>query len=202
MITLQLDIAQTVGIAAVLLVVGDFIKKHVSVLERYFIPGPIIGGVLFSLIALVGHETNSFTFVFYDNMRAFLLLVFFTTIGFSASFELLKKGGIGVALFLAAAVGLVVIQNTLGAALASVLGGQSADWLGGRLDCADRRAWHLSGVWPAARTSRRGRRVAGGDCGGHVWLGGGLLDWRPGRHAVDAAQRPQRPGAAGAGAVQ
>ena len=71
MITLQLDIAQTVGIAAVLLVVGDFIKKHVSVLERYFIPGPIIGGVLFSLIALVGHETNSFTFVFYDNMRAF-----------------------------------------------------------------------------------------------------------------------------------
>ena len=122
MITLQLDIAQTVGIAAVLLVVGDFIKKHVSVLERYFIPGPIIGGVLFSLIALVGHETGSFTFQFYDNMRAFLLLVFFTTIGFSASFELLKKGGIGVVLFLAAAVGLVIIQNTLGAALATVLG--------------------------------------------------------------------------------
>lgn len=122
MITLQLDIAQTVGIAAVLLVVGDFIKKHVPVLKRYFIPGPIIGGVLFSLIALVGHETGSFTFQFYDNMRAFLLLVFFTTIGFSASFELLKKGGIGVALFLAAAVGLVIIQNTLGAALATVLG--------------------------------------------------------------------------------
>lgn len=122
MIQIQLDIAQTVGIAAVLLVVGDLVKKHVSVLERYFIPGPIIGGVLFSLLALVGHETGTFTFSFYDNMRAFLLLVFFTTIGFSASFELLKKGGIGVALFLAAAVGLVLIQNTLGAALASALG--------------------------------------------------------------------------------
>ena len=122
MITLQLDIAQTVGIAAVLLVVGDLVKKHVSILERYFIPGPIIGGVLFSLVALVGHETGTFSFQFYDNMRAFLLLVFFTTIGFSASFELLKKGGVGVALFLAAAVGLVLIQNTLGAALATVLG--------------------------------------------------------------------------------
>ncbi|MEO7401161.1 MAG: sodium/glutamate symporter [Polaromonas sp.] len=122
MITLQLDIAQTVGIAAVLLVVGEFIKKHVSLLSRYFIPGPIIGGVLFSLVALVGHETGSFTFQFYDNMRAFLLLVFFTTIGFSASFELLKKGGVGVALFLAAAVGLVLIQNTLGAAMAAGLG--------------------------------------------------------------------------------
>lgn len=122
MITLQLDIAQTVGIAAVLLVVGEAIKKHVPLLARYFIPGPIIGGVLFSLVALVGHETGSFTFQFYDNMRAFLLLVFFTTIGFSASFELLKKGGIGVALFLAAAVGLVLVQNVLGAALASALG--------------------------------------------------------------------------------
>ena len=122
MITIQLDIAQTVGIAAVLLVVGEFIKKHVSLLSRYFIPGPIIGGILFSLISLVGHQTDLFTFQFYDNMRAFLLLVFFTTIGFSASFELLKKGGVGVALFLAAAVGLVLIQNTLGAALAVALG--------------------------------------------------------------------------------
>ena len=97
----------------VLLVVGEFIKKRVGVLSRYFIPGPIIGGLVFSLIALVGHQADWFTFQFYDTMRAFLLLVFFTTIGFSASFELLKKGGVGVALFLAAAVGLVVLQNYL-----------------------------------------------------------------------------------------
>jgi ESS family glutamate:Na+ symporter len=122
MTTIELDIAQTIGIAAVLLVVGDFIKNRVGVLSRYFIPGPIIGGLVFSLIALVGHQTGLFTFQFYDNMRAFLLLVFFTTIGFSASFELLKKGGVGVALFLAAAVGLVVLQNLLGAGLAAALG--------------------------------------------------------------------------------
>ena len=122
MTTIELDIAQTIGIAAVLLVVGDFIKNRVGLLSRYFIPGPIIGGLVFSLIALVGHQTGLFTFQFYDNMRAFLLLVFFTTIGFSASFELLKKGGVGVALFLAAAVGLVVLQNLLGAGLAAALG--------------------------------------------------------------------------------
>ncbi len=122
MVTIELDIAQTIGIAAVLLVVGEFIKKRVGVLSRYFIPGPIIGGLVFSLITLVGYQANWFTFQFYDTMRAFLLLVFFTTIGFSASFELLKKGGLGVALFLAAAVGLVVLQNVLGAGLAAVLG--------------------------------------------------------------------------------
>lgn len=122
MTTIELDIAQTIGVAAVLLVAGEFIKNRVSLLSRYFIPGPIIGGLLFSLIALAGHATGLFAFQFYDNMRAFLLLVFFTTIGFSASFELLKKGGVGVALFLAAAIGLVVLQNLLGAGLAAVLG--------------------------------------------------------------------------------
>jgi ESS family glutamate:Na+ symporter len=122
MTVIELDIAQTTGVAAVLLVVGEFIKNRVGVLSRYFIPAPIIGGLVFSLVALAGHQTGLFTFQFYDNMRAFLLLVFFTTIGFSASFELLKKGGVGVALFLAAAVGLVVLQNLLGAGLAALLG--------------------------------------------------------------------------------
>ncbi len=122
MVTLQLDIAQTVGLAAVLLVLGEFIKKRVSILERYFIPGPIIGGVLFSVLTLVGFQTGSFEFIFNDNIRAFLLLVFFTTIGFSASFELLKKGGVGVALFLGAAVVLVLIQNTVGVAMATSMG--------------------------------------------------------------------------------
>ncbi|MBP6019809.1 MAG: sodium/glutamate symporter [Burkholderiaceae bacterium] len=119
---IELDIAQTVGVAAVFLVVGEFVRNRVGILSRYFIPGPIIGGLLFSLIALVGHQTGSFSFEFYDTMRSFLLLVFFTTIGFSASFELLKKGGVGVALFLSAAVVLVILQNVLGASIASVMG--------------------------------------------------------------------------------
>ncbi len=122
MVTLQLDIPQTVGLAAILLVLGEFIKKHVPLLERYFIPGPIIGGVLFSVLTLVGYQSGSFEFIFNDNIRAFLLLVFFTTIGFSASFELLKKGGLGVALFLGAAVVLVLIQNTVGVAMATSMG--------------------------------------------------------------------------------
>lgn len=122
MITIHLDIAHTVGIAAVLLVVGELARKHVSLLGRYFIPAPIIGGLLFSVFTLIGHISGSFTFEFYDGLRAFLLLVFFTSIGFSASFTLLKAGGVGVALFLVAALGLVLLQNLLGLALASVLG--------------------------------------------------------------------------------
>lgn len=122
MTVFKLDIAQTVAVAAALLALGEYIKNRVPLFSRYFIPAPIIGGLIFSIVALVGHQTDSFGFQFYDNMRSFLLLVFFTTIGFSASFELLKKGGVGVALFLLCAIILVCIQNGVGVALAQALG--------------------------------------------------------------------------------
>ncbi len=122
MITISLDIAQTVGVAAVLLVVGEFIRNRVALLSRYFIPGPVIGGVLFSLAALAGYQGGYFSIQFDASIRAFLLLVFFTTIGFSASFEMLKKGGVGVAIFLAAAVALVLLQNVVGVGVAALLG--------------------------------------------------------------------------------
>ncbi|MDM0043471.1 sodium/glutamate symporter [Variovorax dokdonensis] len=118
----KLDIAQTLAIAAVLLLLGEFIKKRVAVLERFFIPGPVIGGLVFSLVALAGHQSGSFEFTFNADIRNLLMMVFFTTIGFSASFELLKKGGIGVVLFLVCATLLVVLQNGMGVALASALG--------------------------------------------------------------------------------
>ena len=122
MYTIKLDITLTVAVAAVLLALGEYIKNRVPVFSRYFIPSPIIGGLIFSVIALVGHETGAFSIEFYDTIRNFLLLVFFTTIGFSASFELLKKGGVGVALFLLCAVMLVCVQNGVGVVLAQALG--------------------------------------------------------------------------------
>jgi ESS family glutamate:Na+ symporter len=122
MTVFKLDIAQTVAVAAALLALGEYIKNRVPLFSRYFIPSPIIGGLIFSIVALIGHQSGLFGFQFYENMRSFLLLVFFTTIGFSASFELLKKGGVGVALFLLCAVILVGIQNSVGVALAQALG--------------------------------------------------------------------------------
>lgn len=122
MITIPMNIALTLATAAVALAVGEFTRNHVKLLSRYFIPSPVIGGVLFSILALIGHQAGWFSFQFDGSMRDYLLLVFFTTIGFMASFELLKKGGLAVALFLVCAILLVVLQNGVGAALATALG--------------------------------------------------------------------------------
>jgi len=118
----QLNMAETVGFAIVLLLLGRWIKKKVNFFERFFIPAPVIGGTLFSIILLIGHQTESFTFTFNNDIKNLLMIAFFTTVGFSASLKILAKGGVGVALFLLAATILVVLQDIVGPVLAKALG--------------------------------------------------------------------------------
>ena len=118
----QLNMAETVGFAIILLLLGRWIKRRVNFFEKFFIPAPVIGGTLFSIILLIGHQTETFTFSFNDDNKNLLMIALFTTVGFSASLKILKKGGVGVALFLLAAVILVVMQDIVGPVLAKALG--------------------------------------------------------------------------------
>lgn len=118
----SMNMMQTVAFAILLLVIGRFIKSKVNFLQKYFIPAAVIGGGLFSIILLIGHNTGTFTVSFNGEIKDFLMVAFFTGVGFSASFRELKKGGIGVVLFLIAAVILVIIQNVLGIGMAKALG--------------------------------------------------------------------------------
>ena len=118
----QLNMAETVGFAIILLLLGRWIKKKVNFFEKFFIPAPVIGGTLFSIILLVGHQTETFTFTFNDDIKNLLMIAFFTTVGFSASLKILKKGGVGVALFLLAAFIFVLMQDIVGPFLAKAIG--------------------------------------------------------------------------------
>ena len=110
----QLNMAETVGFAIILLLLGRWIKKKVNFFEKFFIPAPVIGGTLFSIILLIGHQTESFTFTSNNDIKNLLMIAFFTTVGFSASLKILSKGGVGVALFLLAATILVILQDIVG----------------------------------------------------------------------------------------
>ena len=122
MLELNFDMAQTIAFAIVLLLIGKKIKEHVTFLQKFFIPAPVVGGTLFSIILLIGHQTETFTINFNSDIRVLLMTAFFTTIGFSASLSLLKKGGIGVLIFLIVATILVTLQDVLGVTLAKVFG--------------------------------------------------------------------------------
>ena len=122
MATFTFDMYLTLGLAIVLYLLGSGIKAKVGIFQKYYIPAPVIGGTLFSIVMLIGHNMGLFTFTFDGNLKNFFMVVFFTTVGFLASVSALKKGGVGVILFLIAAVILVIIQDGVGVALAKVFG--------------------------------------------------------------------------------
>lgn len=119
---ISFNMAQTLAIAAILLYVGNVIKKHSSILQRFFIPAPVVSGLICSLLVFMGRQSGLFEIQFDLTLQNFLMIAFFTTVGFMASLKLLAQGGIGVAVFLAAATGLVIFQDIIGVTLAKVLG--------------------------------------------------------------------------------
>ena len=113
MFNIKMDMIQTVGLAVIILILGRFLRKKVKFFETYCIPSPVVGGFLFAIINLILRETNLVIFEFDNTLQSFFMTLFFTSIGFNASWRLLKVGGRKVVMFLIMAVTLVVLQNVV-----------------------------------------------------------------------------------------
>lgn len=114
MLNIELNMFYTIAIAVLVLMLGSFIKKRVYVLEKFCIPVPVVGGIVFTLLTLFGHITNTFQIQLDFTLSDFFMLVFYTSIGFTASIPLLKKAGKGAIIFLILSSILVVLQNAWG----------------------------------------------------------------------------------------
>lgn len=115
---IELNLFQTLALAVVLLIVGKTLKQKLTALEKFCIPAPVIGGVLFAILTLIGHTSGAFTLNMDFSLKTVFMVAFFTTVGFTASFKLLKKGGVQVGIFLVLALALVILQNVVGVSLA------------------------------------------------------------------------------------
>lgn len=119
--TLTLDVLQTVSLGVVVFIVGRYIKSKIHFLQKYFIPAPVIGGLLFSLIVFALVQTNTLTIEFDPVLQNFFMNIFFTVTGFTISLSVIKKSGKLGTILAIIAVLLLVIQNALGAGLANLL---------------------------------------------------------------------------------
>lgn len=119
---LKLDMIQTVGLAVVVYYLGVFIRSKVKVLEKFCIPAPVVGGLLFAIVNLILRENGILKLTLDTTLQKPFMLVFFTTIGLTASLKLLKKGGLAVLVFFLCTVVLVLLQDTLGVLVAKAVG--------------------------------------------------------------------------------
>ncbi len=117
---INLDMTETTCIGVLVLLLGQWVVKRVHFLERYCIPAPAVGGLLFSVINLIGVQTGAFAFVFDQTLKDFFMIAFFSTIGFSASIKIIKKGGIAIVLLFCVSSVMLIIQNLWGVSIARV----------------------------------------------------------------------------------
>ncbi len=119
---IQLDMYQTLAAAVVVLMLGTFLKKRIHFLEKFCIPSPVIGGILFAILTCICFETGIAEFSFNDTLKEVCMVFFFTSVGFQANLKVLKKGGKSLAVFLGLVIILILAQNLLAVGLSKLLG--------------------------------------------------------------------------------
>ncbi len=118
---IQLDMYQTLAVAVLVLMLGSFLRRRIRFLEKFCIPAPVIGGLLFAIMTCIGHVSGLTDFSFDDTLREVCMVLFFTSVGFQANLKVLKSGGKSMVVFLALVIALIILQNLVAVGLSEVL---------------------------------------------------------------------------------
>lgn len=113
---------QTIAVAVVVLILGAFLKRKISFLEKFCIPAPVIGGLIFAIFTLICYSTGILEIDFDDTLKEVCMVFFFTSVGFQANLKVLKSGGKPLLIFLVLVIILIITQNFTAIGLANLLG--------------------------------------------------------------------------------
>lgn len=113
---------ETLAFACIVLLLGFFIVKNVRFLREYNIPEPVVGGFCIAVILYVLYLTMGLSFQFEGALQTVMMLFFFTSIGLSADFARLKKGGKPLLIFVIITGLFIAVQNLFGISVAKLLG--------------------------------------------------------------------------------
>lgn len=120
--TLSLDMIQTAGMGALALIVGMFLTRKVSFLQKYCIPSPVSGGIIFSLLTLALYAWFDIEVSFDGTLKDIFMLAFFTSVGFQCDLRVIKKGGKPLIVMLVLLVILITAQNLTAVGFTRLLG--------------------------------------------------------------------------------
>ena len=122
MLTIELNMYHAVALGAFLFWLGSVITDKVSLLSRYCIPAPLVGGLCFSILNCILYSMGIASITFDATLQAVFMIMFFTTVGFTVSIPALLKGGKAVILCLAISIVMIPLQNFLGGGVMTLFG--------------------------------------------------------------------------------
>ena len=118
---MSLDSLSVLLISIGALLLGSFIKQHISFLQTFCIPSPVIGGGIVSIIVWIFYMYG-FSIEFDNTLQTPLMVMFFTIVGLGGSLRLLKIGGKILIFYLLCCWFVAVFQNLVGVAFMNIFG--------------------------------------------------------------------------------
>jgi len=119
---IQLDMIQTAGLAVIMFLIGDKIVGKSKILKKYCIPAAVVGGLIFTFAHLIGIQTGTFSFVFDQTLKSFFMIGFFSTIGFTVSYRIVKQGGVAIGILFALSAVMLILQDIWGIGVCRIFG--------------------------------------------------------------------------------
>ena len=113
---------QTAGIGALALVVGMVLTRKVGFLQRFCVPSPVSGGILFSLLSLALYGWCDIEVSFDGTLKDVFMLAFFTSVGFQSDLKVIRQGGKLLAIMLTLLVVIIALQNLMPMGITRLMG--------------------------------------------------------------------------------
>ena len=122
MISIELDMIQTAGIGALALLVGMTLTRKVAFLQKFCVPSPVSGGIIFSLMTLALYGCFHVEVSFDGTLKDVFMVAFFTSVGFQSDLKVIKKGGKPLVIMLALLVVVIALQNLMPMGVTRLMG--------------------------------------------------------------------------------
>ena len=162
MIRYELGELATLLIGILALLIGRTVRQSVPVLRKIDMPNAVIGAMIIAIAGLIGQLMFHAEVVFGARTRDALLLRFFTSIGLSAKFSALLKGGKRLLILCLVTVLALIAQNVSGTVFALLWGTHPAyGVLAGSLSFVGGPGTAMAWAKESEATGLRGAQVVG-----------------------------------------
>jgi ESS family glutamate:Na+ symporter len=118
----NLDMIQTAGIGAFALLVGMVLTRKVAFLQKFCVPSPVSGGIIFSLLTLALYGWFHVEVSFDGTLKDVFMLAFFTSVGFQRDLKVIKQGGKLLVIMLSLLVAIIALQNLMPIGITKLMG--------------------------------------------------------------------------------
>jgi len=119
---IELDLIQTAAVGALALIVGMVLTRKVDFLQKFCVPSPVSGGIIFSMITLMLYGWCHIEVSFDGTLKDVFMLAFFTSVGFQSDLKVLKQGGRLLVIMLALLLAIITLQNVMPMMITRLMG--------------------------------------------------------------------------------